>query len=57
MQLFGIMLISPLLFVKAGVARVDMNERLFLGIRSSATGMKWVDRLGLREANTALAIA
>jgi single-stranded-DNA-specific exonuclease len=34
-----------------------MNERLFLGIRSSATGMKWVDRLGLREANTALAIA
>lgn len=36
---------------------MDMNERLFLGIRSSATGMKWVDRLGLREANTALAIA
>ncbi|MDR0251653.1 MAG: DHH family phosphoesterase, partial [Brucellaceae bacterium] len=34
-----------------------MSERLFLGIRSSATGMKWVDRLSLREANTALAIA
>lgn len=36
---------------------MDMNERLFLGIRSSATGMKWVDRLNLREANNALAIA
>ncbi len=33
------------------------TERLFLGINQSATGQKWVDRLGLREANTALAIA
>ncbi|MEJ5019673.1 single-stranded-DNA-specific exonuclease RecJ [Ochrobactrum vermis] len=33
------------------------TERFFLGIRQSATGQKWVDRLGLREANTALAIA
>ena len=33
------------------------TERLFLGIKQSATGQKWVDRLGLREANTALAIA
>lgn len=33
------------------------TERLFLGIRHSATGQKWVDRLGLRESNTALAIA
>lgn len=33
------------------------TERLFLGIHKSATGQKWVDRLGLREANTALAIA
>lgn len=32
-------------------------ERLFLGIKKSVTGQKWVDRLGLREANTALAIA
>ncbi|MFQ0813183.1 single-stranded-DNA-specific exonuclease RecJ [Brucella anthropi] len=33
------------------------TERFFLGIKQSATGQKWVDRLGLREANTALAIA
>ena len=33
------------------------TDRLFLGIKQSATGQKWVDRLGLREANTALAIA
>lgn len=33
------------------------TERLFLNVRQSATGQKWVDRLGLREANTALAIA
>ncbi len=33
------------------------TERLFLGVSRSATGQKWVDRLGLREANTALAIA
>lgn len=33
------------------------TERLFLGIKQSATGQKWVDRLGLRESNTALAIA
>ncbi|MFC4625971.1 single-stranded-DNA-specific exonuclease RecJ [Daeguia caeni] len=33
------------------------SERLFLGIRHSATGQKWVDRLDMREANTALAIA
>lgn len=32
-------------------------ERLFLGIEHSATGLKWVDRLGLREANIALAMA
>ncbi len=33
------------------------TERLFLGVKQSVTGQKWVDRLGLREANTALAIA
>ncbi len=33
------------------------TERLFLGIKNSATGQKWIDRLGVREANTALAIA
>ncbi|WP_139976099.1 single-stranded-DNA-specific exonuclease RecJ [Ochrobactrum sp. CGA5] len=33
------------------------TDRFFLGIKQSATGQKWVDRLGLREANTALAIA
>lgn len=32
-------------------------ERFFLNIRKSATGQAWVDRLGPREANTALAIA
>ncbi|MGU3577194.1 single-stranded-DNA-specific exonuclease RecJ [Brucellaceae bacterium C25G] len=32
------------------------SERLFLNVKKSATGQKWVDRLGLREANTALAI-
>ncbi|MBN9136677.1 MAG: single-stranded-DNA-specific exonuclease RecJ, partial [Phyllobacterium sp.] len=32
-------------------------ERLFLGIEHSATGLKWVDRLGPREANIALAMA
>ena len=43
----------PFVFIK------DMmdSERLFLNVRKSATGQKWVDRLGLREANTALAIA
>ncbi|KAB2691798.1 single-stranded-DNA-specific exonuclease RecJ [Brucella pseudogrignonensis] len=33
------------------------TERFFLGIRKSVTGQKWMDRLGPREANTALAIA
>ncbi|KFH22389.1 single-stranded DNA exonuclease [Brucella abortus LMN1] len=34
------------------------TERFFfLGVKQSATGQKWVDRLGPREANTALAIA
>ncbi|MEJ5083063.1 MULTISPECIES: single-stranded-DNA-specific exonuclease RecJ [unclassified Ochrobactrum] len=33
------------------------TERYFLGIRKSVTGQKWMDRLGPREANTALAIA
>ncbi|WP_273726468.1 single-stranded-DNA-specific exonuclease RecJ [Brucella gallinifaecis] len=33
------------------------TERFFLGIRKSVTGQKWIDRLGPREANTALAIA
>ena len=33
------------------------TERFFLGIRNSITGQKWIDRLGPREANTALAIA
>lgn len=33
------------------------TERFFLGVRQSATGQQWVERLGLREANTALAIA
>ena len=33
------------------------TDRFFHGIKQSATGQKWVDRLGLREANTALAIA
>lgn len=33
------------------------TERFFLGIRKSVTGQKWLDRLGPREANTALAIA
>lgn len=43
----------PFVFIK------DMtdSERLFLNVRKSATGQKWVDRLGPREANTALAIA
>lgn len=43
----------PFVFIK------DMmdSERLFLNVKKSATGQKWVDRLGLREANTALAIA
>lgn len=34
-----------------------MTERLFLGVKNSATGQKWVDRLGPRESNIALAIA
>ncbi|PRD40718.1 single-stranded-DNA-specific exonuclease RecJ [Phyllobacterium phragmitis] len=34
-----------------------ISERLFLGVNQSATGFKWIDRLGLREANIALAIA
>ncbi|RCS24527.1 single-stranded-DNA-specific exonuclease RecJ [Phyllobacterium salinisoli] len=34
-----------------------ISERLFLGVSQSVTGFKWTDRLGLREANTALAIA
>ncbi|MCO4319591.1 single-stranded-DNA-specific exonuclease RecJ [Phyllobacterium sp. 21LDTY02-6] len=34
-----------------------MSERLFLGVEQSATGLKWVDRLGQREANLALAMA
>lgn len=34
-----------------------VSERLFLGIGQSATGLKWVDRLGQREANIALAMA
>lgn len=33
------------------------SERLFLGVGQSATGLKWVDRLGQREANIALAMA
>ncbi|MFD1198496.1 single-stranded-DNA-specific exonuclease RecJ [Brucella gallinifaecis] len=33
------------------------TERFFLGIRKSVTGQKWMDRLGPREANVALAIA
>jgi single-stranded-DNA-specific exonuclease len=33
------------------------TERFFLGIRNSVTGQKWMDRLGPREANIALAIA
>lgn len=33
------------------------TERFFLGIRKSVTGQKWMDRLGPREANAALAIA
>lgn len=33
------------------------TERFFLGVKQSATGQKWVDRLGPRKANTALAIA
>lgn len=33
------------------------NRTFFLGIRKSVTGQKWMDRLGPREANTALAIA
>ncbi|MHC1549332.1 single-stranded-DNA-specific exonuclease RecJ [Phyllobacterium sp. K27] len=33
------------------------SERLFLGVAQSATGLKWVDRLGQREANIALAMA
>ncbi|MDR6632476.1 single-stranded-DNA-specific exonuclease [Phyllobacterium sp. 1468] len=32
-------------------------ERLFLGVEQSATGLKWIDRLGQREANIALAMA
>jgi single-stranded-DNA-specific exonuclease len=31
--------------------------RLFLGVEQSATGLKWIDRLGQREANIALAMA
>ena len=34
-----------------------ISERLFLGVEQSATGLKWVDRLGQREANIALAMA
>ncbi|MBZ9655652.1 single-stranded-DNA-specific exonuclease RecJ [Phyllobacterium lublinensis] len=33
------------------------SERLFLGVEQSATGLKWIDRLGQREANIALAMA
>jgi single-stranded-DNA-specific exonuclease len=32
-------------------------ERLFLGVEQSATGLRWIDRLGQREANVALAMA
>lgn len=32
-------------------------ERLFLSVENSATGLKWIDRLGPREANIALAMA
>jgi single-stranded-DNA-specific exonuclease len=39
------------------VQRCMMSERLFLGVEQSATGLKWVDRLGQREANLALAMA
>lgn len=34
-----------------------VQERFFLGVSQSVTGYRWVDRLGLREANIALAIA
>ncbi|PYE89545.1 exonuclease RecJ [Phyllobacterium leguminum] len=34
-----------------------IQDRFFLGVSRSATESRWVDRLGLREANTALAIA
>ena len=34
-----------------------VSERLFLGVGQSATGLKWIDRLGQREANIALAMA
>ncbi len=33
------------------------STRLFLGVEQSATGLKWIDRLGPRETNVALAIA
>lgn len=33
------------------------QDRFFLNVSRSVTGARWVDRLGLREANTALAIA
>lgn len=36
---------------------MDIPERLFLGVSQSASGLKWVDRLGLRESNIAMAIA
>ncbi|MBB2970792.1 single-stranded-DNA-specific exonuclease RecJ [Mesorhizobium sp. RMAD-H1] len=34
-----------------------VQERFFLGVSQSVTGYRWVDRLRLREANIALAIA
>jgi len=34
-----------------------VQERFFLGVSQSVTGYRWVDRLGPREANIALAIA
>ncbi|MGH6859432.1 MAG: single-stranded-DNA-specific exonuclease RecJ [Phyllobacterium sp.] len=34
-----------------------VSTRLFLGVEKSATGLKWIDRLGQREANIALAMA